>query len=69
MDCSPPGSSVHVILFYFIIIIIFCPWNFIGKNTGVGCHFLLQIMKENITEKNSDFAEVMQVNKNSRISL
>ena len=27
MDCSPPGS---------------CPWNFPGKNTGVGCHFLLQ---------------------------
>ena len=28
MDCSLPGSSVHGIL----------P----GKNTGVGCHFLLQ---------------------------
>ena len=28
MDCSPPGSSVHG----------FSP----GKNTGVGCHFLLQ---------------------------
>ena len=27
MDCSPPGSSVHEIL---------------GKNTGVGCHSLLQ---------------------------
>ena len=27
MDCSPPGSSVHGIL---------------HKNTGVGCHFLLQ---------------------------
>ena len=26
-DCSPPGSSVH--------------GNFPGKNTGVGCHFLL----------------------------
>ena len=21
---------------------IFCPWNFAGKSTGVGCHFLLQ---------------------------
>ena len=21
---------------------ILCPWNFPGKNTGVGCHFLLQ---------------------------
>ena len=28
MDCSLPGSSVHGI--------------FPGKNTGVGCHFLLQ---------------------------
>ena len=31
MDCSLPGSSVHGI--------------FPGKNTGVGCHFLLQCMK------------------------
>ena len=30
MDCSPPGSSVHGILQARI------------KNTGVGCHFLLQ---------------------------
>ena len=28
MDCSPPGSSVH--------------GDFLGKNTGVGCHSLLQ---------------------------
>ena len=28
MECSPPGSSVHGI--------------FPGKNTGVGCHLLLQ---------------------------
>ena len=28
MNCSPPGSSV--------------PWNFPGRNIGVGCHFLLQ---------------------------
>ena len=28
MDCSPPGSSVH--------------GDFLGKNTGVGCHVLLQ---------------------------
>ena len=28
VKCSPPGSSVHAI--------------FLGKNTGVGCHFLLQ---------------------------
>ena len=28
MDCSTPGSCVH--------------WDFPGKNTEVGCHFLLQ---------------------------
>ena len=27
-DCSPAR--------------LFCPWDFPGKNTGVGCHFLLQ---------------------------
>ena len=21
---------------------LFCPWDFLGKSTGVGCHFLLQ---------------------------
>ena len=31
IDGSPPGSP--------------CPWDFPGKNTGVGCHFLLQCMK------------------------
>ena len=30
MDCSLPGSSF--------------PWNFPGKNTAVGCHFLLQVI-------------------------
>ena len=29
MDCSLAGSSIH-------------PWDFPGKSTGVGCHFLLQ---------------------------
>ena len=32
VDCSPLGSSVHE--------------NFPGKNTGVGCHFLLQAICE-----------------------
>ena len=27
MECSPPGSSL-------------CPWDSLGKNIGVGCHFL-----------------------------
>ena len=30
VDGSPPGS---------------CPWDSPGKNTGVGCHFLLRCMK------------------------
>ena len=30
-DGSPPGPL--------------CPWDSSGKNTGVGCHFLLQCMK------------------------
>ena len=29
MDCSLPGFSI-------------CPWDFLGKSTGVGCHFLLR---------------------------
>ena len=32
-DCSLPGSSLQGIL---------PPWDFPGKSTGVGCHFLLQ---------------------------
>ena len=31
MDCSPPGSSVHGIFFFFF-----------RQNTGAGCNFLLQ---------------------------
>ena len=31
IDGSPPGSP--------------CPWDSPGKNTGVGCHFLLQCMR------------------------
>ena len=34
MDCSPPGSSVHGI--------------FSDKNTGVGCHFLLQTSSQSM---------------------
>ena len=30
VDSSPPGSR---------------PWDSLGKNTGVGCHFLLQSMQ------------------------
>ena len=33
IDGSPPGSSI-------------CPWDSLGKNSGMGCHFLLQITHE-----------------------
>ena len=32
----------HVWLFSVSSTRLFCPWNFPGKNTGVGCHFLLK---------------------------
>ena len=32
----------HVWLFATPWTGLLCPWNFPGKNTGVGCHFLLQ---------------------------
>ena len=40
-------SSCHLVVRVFCDPIdcspwILCPWNFPGKNTGVGCHFLLQ---------------------------
>ena len=41
MDCSPPGSSVHGI--------------FPGKNTGVGCHFLLQVFIYIYMQKNGKY--------------
>ena len=39
-DCSPPGSPR--------------PWDSPGKNSGVGCHFLLQCMK---VKSESDVAQ------------
>ena len=33
---------VVVVLLLSHIAKFLCPWNFAGKNTGVGCHFLLQ---------------------------
>ena len=32
-----------------------CPWDSLGKNTGVGCHFLLQCMK---VKSESEFAQL-----------
>ena len=33
---------IHVQLFETPCIRLFCPWDFPGRNTGVGCYFLLQ---------------------------
>ena len=41
IDGSPPGSP--------------CPWDSPGKNTGVGCHFLLQCTK---VESESEVAQL-----------
>ena len=36
MDCSPPGCTLHS-EHLFLPTSLLCPWNFPGKNTGVGC--------------------------------
>ena len=47
LDCSTPGSSIHEI--------------FSGKNTGVGCHFLLQgIIPSSGTEPTFPVSLVLQ---------
>jgi len=46
MDCSPPGSSVH--------------GDSPGKNTGVGCHALLQGIFP-IQESNQGLLHCMQI--------
>ena len=44
MDCNPPGSSAH--------------GDSPGKNTGVGCHFLLQCMQvKSESESESEVAQ------------
>ena len=45
VDCSSPGSSVLGIVLSVTPWTVCCPpspWDFPGKNTGVGCHALLQ---------------------------
>ena len=58
MDCSPLGSSVHGILQARILEWIATSfsrgssqprnrtWDFPGKDTGVGCHFILHCSAE-----------------------
>ena len=40
-----------------------CPWDYPGKNTGVGCHFLLQCMKvkseSEVTQSRSTLSDPM----------
>ena len=40
-----------------------CPWDSPGKNTGVGCHFLLQCLKvkseSEVTQWSSTFSDPM----------
>ncbi|KAB0379436.1 hypothetical protein FD755_007220, partial [Muntiacus reevesi] len=43
MDCSLSGSSVYGI-FQARTLELFYIWDFPGKNTEVGCHFLLQVI-------------------------
>ena len=38
LQCSVMSSSLWSHGLYPVL----CPWDFSGKNTGVGCHFLLQ---------------------------
>ena len=49
MECSAYVCicSVHVYAqslscIQFFVTSLLCPWDFAGKKTGVGCHFLLQ---------------------------
>ena len=39
---SQSGVSDSFVTPWIVDALLFCPWDFPGKNTGVGCHFLLQ---------------------------
>ena len=45
--CATPQTAAHQVP---------CPWDSPGKNTGVGCHFLLQCMKVK-SESESEVAQ------------
>ena len=72
MDCRIPGFPVlHYFLVlvaqlcltlcdtleYIKSTKLLCPWNSLGKNTGVGCHFLLQLFPR--VSSNSSVESVM----------
>ena len=39
---------------------LLCPWDLPGKNTGMGCHFLLQSIKKHLIKKNKMFSGIIQ---------
>ena len=39
-----------------------CPWNFPGKNTGMGCHFVLQNSGEGVEEREPSYTVSGNVN-------
>ena len=53
-------SRLHIIMLYDMVdslrphgvqpARLLCPWNFPGKNTGVGCHFLIQDLSNPVIE-------------------
>ena len=53
MDCSPW---------------LLCPWDSLGKNTGVGCHFLLQILgKKSFKEHSSPGSSLLLFTQKNKI--
>ena len=42
LDLLLPGSNYICFLKFCLVVYILCSWGSPGKNTGVGCHFLLQ---------------------------
>ena len=48
-------SCIRLFVTYGLSARIPCPWDFPDKNTGVGCHFLLQaIIMINLNKKNDE---------------
>ena len=47
MDCSLPGSSIR-------------PWDFPGKSTGVGCHWLMDRGEKKQEEFRGEFTVLCQ---------
>ena len=38
--CSVAQSCLTLLPHGLLAVMLLCPWNFPGKNTGVGCHFV-----------------------------